>query len=98
MNEDSPGAAVDTSLPASAGREHQFDPWARKILYAGEQLSPHVATTEPVHCNYRASRAFALQREKPPEREAPGKRGPRKERALEREGPGKRGPRKEKPP
>ena len=59
-------------------RRHMFDPWAKKIPHAVEQLSPCATTIEPVLSRVRelqlwkpsSPRACALQQEKPPEWEA----------------------------
>ena len=53
---------------------HGFDPWYGKIPHAEAQLSPCIATTEPVLQGPGATttelghpRACALQQEKPPQ-------------------------------
>ena len=52
------------NLPTNA-RGHRFDPRAKKMLQAMEEVSSHAMTTED-----RAPRAHALQQEKPPQWEA----------------------------
>ena len=49
------------NLPTNA-RGHRFDPRAKKMLQAMEEVSSHAMTTED-----RAPRAHALQQEKPPQ-------------------------------
>ena len=43
---DLPGDPVSETPPQC--REHGFDPWSGRILYALGQLSPHATTIEPV--------------------------------------------------
>ena len=54
MDRDFPGGPAVKNLPFIAGDEGSIPGWRTKIPHAMGQLSPHVATTEPVHSTAHA--------------------------------------------